>query len=137
MILPKDVKGRKKLRDSKIISLYIEKGETTEKIALDFKITSERVNQILRNNASVAIANYKDFSKVKRINFFERALASSDELPIAKTQLELVEANRREFEKDSQVTTVTQFLSVIPNKDAQHTRISEHSTRADEDNRPA
>lgn len=112
MLLP-NVKGikRNRIRDSQIIRAYLENGQTEQVIANAFNISRTRVSQILMNNATEAISAYKDYSKVKRLNFFERAKNCQD-IPLAPSQLAVIEAERREFEKDTQVTNVTQFLQI-------------------------
>lgn len=114
MILPEALKkSRNAIRDSQIINLYLEQGYSQQVIANRFGISQERVGKILKVNASAIITNIKDYDKVKRLAFINRALDSKT-IPEARTKLELVEAKRKEFEGENVTNIITQFLNITP-----------------------
>lgn len=111
MILPKEIKSRHKIRDFNIIKDFIDFGLNQSLIAEKYKITQGRVSQIIKTNATAIISTTKDYDKVKRLAFMNRALLNQN-IPDAKTKLELIEAKRKEYEGEGVTNIVTQFLQV-------------------------
>lgn len=111
MILPEALKhSRNKIRDSQIINLYMEFGHSQTVLANKFGISQNRVSDILKKHASVIISELKDYDKLKRLHWINNAL--SDNLPSARTKLELIEAKRKELEGEGNINFVTQFLQI-------------------------
>lgn len=110
MILPKDVKSRHAIRDSKILTEFIDTDVSQTTLANKYGISQRRVSQILQQNASTVIAKAKDYTKMKRLNFYNAVLSSN--IPIAPSKLHAIEAQRKEFEAETQINNVTQYLNV-------------------------
>lgn len=104
MILPKNIVGRNKIRDSKIIELYINGVESQPLLAKRFNLSQVRISQILQANADTVIKNHQGYDKLKRIHFYNHSL-ENETLPTAKTKLDLIEAKRKEFEGDGKSET--------------------------------
>lgn len=93
--------------------MFVEEGIPQPLIAEKFKISQGRISQILKYNASAVIANVRDVDKLKRIHFYNHHIANqSSKLPVARTKLDLVEAKRKEFEGDTQINIVSNFLQI-------------------------
>src|SRR3990167_11238364 len=108
MILPKDIKTRHKIRDSKILALYASGELPQALIAERFHISQSRVNQILKANASLVL-NMKDFEKLQRLSLIKRDTTKSS-IPLAKK--DLIELWRKEFEGEAPINIITQFLQL-------------------------
>ena len=114
MILPKEIRSRHKIRDAKIIQLFID-GTSQIDISKIFELTHPRINQILYENKNLLLGDAK-YEKAKRINYYRSQIKTLDGRfkDSTKDPAELIESIRKEFEGDSQVNIVTQFLNIEP-----------------------
>ena len=116
MILPKEIKSRHKIRDAKIVQLFID-GTSQVDIAQIFQLTQQRINQILYENKNLLLGDAK-YEKTKRVNYLRSQLTSPDGRfkKSEKDPAEIIEQIRKEYEGDSQINMVTQFLNIEPSE---------------------
>lgn len=75
MKLP-EIYGKNKIRDSKILQLFLD-GESETDIAINMNLSQSRVSQIVYRNRSMLNAD-KALEKAKRINFLKRLIKRKD-----------------------------------------------------------
>ncbi len=95
MITPEKVAGENKIRDAKIIGLYLYEDQTQEEIAVTMGISRTRVGAILYNNRSLLVAYGmdKDYEKAKRVQYYKRmANKASDGVHDAEYWLNKIQA---------------------------------------------
>ena len=112
LILPKDVKGTNRLRDSRIIGMFCEEGIDQTTIARKFKLSQPRICEILRNNMISVIEHRKDWEKLKRINSMSHML-KDEKLPLANNKLDVLKELRKEFEGEEKQTTINNTTYII------------------------
>lgn len=100
---------KNKIRDSKIIDLYLNEHWKMEDIAKRFGISAMRVSKIIRTNAEL-LKHKPLFEKVKRVNRLERILASMpDQLSKRHDVIDVLAQLREEHEgKGNSVNIVNQ-----------------------------
>jgi len=99
LILPRDIKTKNKIRDAKILQLYLHDKETHENIAVRFGITRTRVSQIIYKNAHL-LQFQRNTEKVARINHLKRMLENHPDRMSKKSTLDILEQLRKELEGD-------------------------------------
>lgn len=97
MKLPKDIKGRHKVRDAEICLLWDRDDMEINVIAEKTKLTERRIRQILRTNHAF-IPIDKEWEKRKRIRRLQNEIKSKPKS--AKDVADLLEQLRREIEGD-------------------------------------
>lgn len=112
MILPKEINSRHKIRDAKIVQSFLE-GKQQNIIAQEIGLTHQRVNQILYENRNLLLGDAK-YEKAKRINYYKSQVKNEDGTlkESSKDPADLIDNIRKEYEGDSQVNVVTQFLTI-------------------------
>ena len=111
MKLPSEVKGNNRIRDAKIISLYVDEGLSQTEIANKFKLAQPRISTILRNNAITIISTRKDYEKVKRLHSMKKML-SNPKIPDANSKLEVIREMRKEIEGDGKANVSNTINSI-------------------------
>lgn len=109
MILPKDVKTRKRLRDAAILNEWLS-GATQESLVSKYGITQQAISSIVRKNREI-IKIDKEFEKINRIHYLKQALVNSK--PSKKDRLDILEALRNECEGERGFTEVKQIVQVF------------------------
>lgn len=95
MKIPKDVHGANKIRDSKILSLYLSGDWTYQELAERFKISTTRINQIIyRNRALLKID--REYEKIKRVNHLKRILKTKGDVVVDKDAVDVLKELRTE-----------------------------------------
>lgn len=125
MKIPTAVKGKNKIRDSKILSLYVNDALTMRQIAERFKISEVRVSKIIYNNS--ALVKYdQHHEKIKRINHLQRLLVKHPDKMEKKSTLDLIDqvrteidgkgsSSEREMERpDSRVIIIREVVKEVP-----------------------
>jgi len=99
--IPK-LRGINKIRDSKIISLWVTTSMTSQEIADKFELSAKRIEQIIYTNADLVKIN-KDQEKNMRILRLKKEIAQKKESK--KDVADLMEQLRKEIEgeKDSNI----------------------------------
>ena len=96
MKIPK-LRGINKIRDSKIISLWVTTSMTSQEIADKFELSAKRIEQIIYTNADLVKIN-KDQEKNMRILRLKKEIAQKKESK--KDVADLMEQLRKEIEGD-------------------------------------
>jgi hypothetical protein len=97
MKLPTAVRGKNKIRDSKILSLYANEAWTQEQIAERFGISATRVGMIIYRNS--ALVRYdRNYEKVKRVTHLKRLLKKHPENIGNKCTLDILDQVRTEVD---------------------------------------
>ena len=96
MKIPK-LRGINKIRDSKIISLWVTTSMTSQEIADKFELSAKRIEQIIYINADLVKIN-KDQEKNMRILRLKKEIAQKKESK--KDVADLMEQLRKEIEGD-------------------------------------
>jgi predicted DNA-binding protein YlxM (UPF0122 family) len=112
LILPRDIKTKNKIRDAKILQLYLHDKETHENIAVRFGITRTRVSQIIYKNAHL-LQFQRNTEKVARINHLKRMLENHPDRMSKKSTLDILEQLRKELEGEKGVE-VSVGVTVMP-----------------------
>lgn len=108
LILPKDIKTKHKIRDSKILNLYASGEMNQATIARKFNLSQPRINTILKINARLILDN-ADWEKIQRLGIIKSNIGKcSDPL----NQKDLIELWRKEFEAENVTNNITQFLNI-------------------------
>jgi len=95
MKIPKDVHGIHKIRDSKLLSLYLSGDWTYQALAERFKISTTRVNQIIYKNRALLKID-REYEKIKRVNHLKRILKSKGDLVVDKDAVDILKELRTE-----------------------------------------
>lgn len=95
MRLPKTIKTRNKLRDSKIVQLYLD-GMTYAEIGRKFRITKTTVGHILRKNVHLLTYDV-GVERVKRIQHLKRLLDKVANVTGEKDAVDILKEIRTEF----------------------------------------
>lgn len=103
MILPEAVKGTKRIRNAKIVSLYAEGNFSQDLLAKKFGISQIRISQIIKSNAKLILDN-KDWNKVQRINLLMQDLHKPELKSQCLEKKDLIDLWRKEFESDKGIT---------------------------------
>ena len=109
MKIPK-LRGINKIRDSKIISLWVTTSMTSQEIADKFELSAKRIEQIIYTNADLVKIN-KDQEKNMRILRLKKEIAQKKESK--KDVADLMEQLRKEIEGDSG-TNINVGVTVMP-----------------------
>ena len=112
MKIPK-LRGINKIRDSKIISLWVTTSMTSQEIADKFELSAKRIEQIIYTNADLVKIN-KDQEKNMRILRLKKEIAQKKESK--KDVADLMEQLRKEIEGDKpliQQETHLHFTTVV------------------------
>lgn len=120
MLLPEQIKTKKKIRDARIIQMYSD-GKTLEEIGAKFGITDRAVSFIVYKNAHLLELD-RTFEKAKRMNRLRRVLEIvPDKLSSKKDVLNVLEQMRKETEGDQsnlpQVKNVIQIIMPAQNNE--------------------
>jgi predicted DNA-binding protein YlxM (UPF0122 family) len=97
MKLPTAIRGKNKIRDSKIISLYTSDAWTMEEIAKRFGISATRVSMIIYRNSDL-VKYDKHYEKVKRVTHLKRLLRKHPENIGSKSTLDIIDQVKTEID---------------------------------------
>lgn len=90
MKIPTAIRGRHKIRDAKILDLYVREGWTQEEIGKRFDLSASRVGVIIYRNAEVVKYDQAD-ERNKRISHLRRLLKKHPEKLEQKTTLDILD----------------------------------------------
>ena len=111
MIIPKDVKGRNKIRDAAIIKRYLEDHYNFQALSEQFDLTETRCRQIIYRNSHLLQWD-SNYEKSIRINRLQRAIKEK-ETNNEKTRRdipELQDMTRKEIEGDKPLIDQSQNI---------------------------
>lgn len=91
------VVGKNKIRDAKILQLYINDAWTMREIAEHFKISEVRVSKIIYQNSAL-VKFESNHEKVKRLNTLRRMLRKHPDELGKKSTLDIVDSIRTEID---------------------------------------
>lgn len=97
MKIPMEIVTRHKIRDAKILSLYVQDALSMEEIAARFGIARQRVSQILYKNRHLLKID-QAYEKTKRINHLKRILSKKGDFCVEKDAVDLLKELRVETE---------------------------------------
>ena len=110
-----DVKGRNKIRDAKMIRMWISGEHTQTEIAKQFCITQARLGAILYKNADIIHFDAKHL-KNNRLHIIERQIAKKKDAPSRKDIIDILDYQRKEVEGDKpQVDLSTNITKIEVN----------------------
>lgn len=99
MILPNEIKTKNKIRDAKILQLYLRDRLTQAEIGSRFGISTTRVGQIIYKNGHL-LNFHKPAEKVVRVNHLKRMLDNHPDTIGKKSTIDILEQLRKEVEGD-------------------------------------
>lgn len=121
MQIPEKIKGRNKIRDAQILTLYVD-GVSQHQIGSRLGLSQRRVGQIIWRNIDLLESN-KKYEKAKRLNILQRLLNKHPELIGTKSTLDILSQMKDEIEgKDApEPARVTDRVIIIRELPAQTT----------------
>ncbi len=99
MKLPQGVTSRHKIRDARIVRLFVTENLTLEEIGLKFDLTASRIHQILYKNHDL-IDWDKKYEKGIRVNALKRMANKYPDNLGKKSSIDIYEQIRKEIDGD-------------------------------------
>ena len=97
MIIPKDILTKHKIRDAKILEMYLREDMSAKNIAGLLKLSPRQINRIIYKNREVLKID-KEYEKQKRINHLKRLLKTNPNVLGKKGTLDILDQLRVETE---------------------------------------
>jgi hypothetical protein len=114
MKLPSGIRGKNRIRDSVICSLWAEGESTAAELGERYGISARRVHAILNNNSEF-LQSRKEWEKVKRKAHLKRLLVKHPDTLGKKGTLDILEQLRTEDEGSKEANNTNVTVVVMPN----------------------